>query len=164
MSSLVPKDWSSLSIESIGDLYSGLKGKSSSDFGSGQLYITYLQVFSGKPILKGKCGYVLVSQNELQNRVNYGDVLFTSSSETPDDVATSNVFQSKSYTPFLNSFCTGFRIRNRNALIPKFAKYLFRSNDYRSKVNRVSQGSTRYNLTRKYFKQIIVRIPPPINN
>ena len=160
----IPADWTSASIGTLGELYNGLSGKSADDFGVGKYYVTYMQVFRGGSINESDSGLVTVEETEIQNTIGFGDVLFTTSSETPDDIGTANVFLNHSFKPFLNSFCFGLRIREHSLLHPHYAKFLFRGNNYRRKVNRISQGSTRYNLSKKYFKKIKVILPPPIDN
>ena len=52
------------------------------------------------------CELVLVEDGEHQNRVEYGDILFTQSSETLEEVGLSSVWLHKA-SPFLNSFTSG---------------------------------------------------------
>ena len=73
------------SFSSLGFSYSGLSGKSAQDFGSGKPFITYLNVYSNNIINEKDFQYVAIKEGEKQNVVEYGDVLFTLSSETPED-------------------------------------------------------------------------------
>ena len=74
------------SFSSLGFSYSGLSGKSAQDFGSGKPFITYLNVYSNNIINEKDFQYVAIKEGEKQNVVEYGDVLFTLSSETPEEV------------------------------------------------------------------------------
>ena len=73
-------------IKEIGFLYSGLQGKKKEDFNNGNYkYITYMNVFSNLAINLNECNKVKINIGEKQNVVRYGDVIFTGSSETPDE-------------------------------------------------------------------------------
>ena len=83
------------SFAELGTSYSGLSGKSAQDFGSGKPFITYLNVYSNNIINKNDFQYVAIKDGEKQNIVEYGDVLFTLSSETPNEVGIGSVFLGK---------------------------------------------------------------------
>ena len=55
--------------------------------------------------------YVCINEEEKQNVVKYGDVLFTLSSETPEEVGVGSVYLGKEEV-YLNSFCFGIHIEN----------------------------------------------------
>ena len=65
------------SFAELGTSYSGLSGKSAQDFGSGKPFITYLNVYSNNVIKENDFQYVAIKDDEKQNVVKYGDVLFT---------------------------------------------------------------------------------------
>ncbi len=65
------------SFADLGVSYSGLSGKTATDFGSGKPFITYLNVYSNNVIEETSYQYVRMGENEKQNIVRYGDVLFT---------------------------------------------------------------------------------------
>ena len=101
---------------------------------------------------------MFVEKDEKQNLVQYGDSFFTISSETPDEVAISSVLLDKVDNTYLNSFCFGFRF-DFNILLPEFARYYFRSNYIRKYTYKLSQGSTRFNLSKNKFLEMIINIP-----
>ena len=90
------------SFSELGQSYSGLSGKSADDFGTGKPYITYLNVYSNNVVNENDYQYVRISDGEKQNIVKYGDVLFTLSSETPEEVGIGSVYLGKSDV-YLNS-------------------------------------------------------------
>src|SRR6056300_4732 len=120
MSSLVPHEWSTIKIASIGDFYGGLTGKTAKDFGHGEFFLTYMQVFSEKTNNKEKANLVKIIQGEKHNKVKFRDILFTTSSETPDEIGMTTVFLEKDWTPYLNSFCFGLRPIVPSPLDPYF--------------------------------------------
>ena len=75
-----------LSFSDFGQSYSGLSGKSAEDFGEGYPYITYMNVYQNQIIDSTDIGLVKIKETEQQSVVRYGDILFTLSSETPEEV------------------------------------------------------------------------------
>ncbi len=155
-------EWEEKPIGELGDTISGLKNKKGSDFGRGKPYVTYKQVFDKSYIDFKECGKVEIKDNENQNKIKKGDILFTTSSETPDEVGfASVVLEKQKEETFLNSFCFALRPNDLNTLIPQFSRYLFRSPTYRKKVSSIAQGSTRFNLSKNVFLDISLLIPQP---
>ena len=142
----------SLSFTDIGEDYSGLSGKSAEDFGSGKPYITYVSIYANNFVEDDCCGKVSVERNEKQNVVQKGDMLFTLSSETPEEVCYGAVYLGNSTETYLNSFCFGVRNREEKVFSPYMA-YFFNSSRFRRKVYPLAQGSTRFNLQKSDFLQ-----------
>lgn len=151
-------EWEVISLKQVGETYGGLSGKSKDDFGDGKQYVQYLQVFENSRVKLENCGLVRISESEKQHRVCKGDVLFTVSSETRDEVGVSSVVLDETDELYLNSFCFGLRL-NLNKLSPDFARYLFRNQEFRRKIVRLSQGSTRFNLSKKAVMEISEFVP-----
>ena len=99
-----------LSFNDFGEPYSGLSGKSAEDFGEGCQYITYMNVYQNQIIDTTDVGLVKINETEQQSVVSYGDILFTLSSETPNEVGMGAVYLGDTYPLYLNSFCFGVRI------------------------------------------------------
>ena len=73
-------------IKEIGNFFGGLTGKSKEDFDNGNArYVSYMTVFSNYQLPNVISDTVTISENEKQNRIKKGDILFTGSSETPDE-------------------------------------------------------------------------------
>jgi type I restriction enzyme, S subunit len=154
-------DWVEKRLGSIGDTVNGLVGKSGEDFGTGKQYITYKQVFDKSFIDPLGCGRVQIGQGENQNALVRGDILFTTSSETPNEVGFASVLLENIDELYLNSFCFALRPKQNDDLVPEFSRYLFRSHNYRRIVFPLAQGSTRYNLAKSSFKKLSLDIPHP---
>lgn len=146
----------------IGFLYNGLTGKNKNDFTNGNAkYVTYMNVYSNIEIDTNIENYVKINENEQQNRIEYGDVLFTGSSETPDECGISSVLTKHIDEPlYLNSFCFGFRLFDKSIFLPGFLKYLFRSEELRKQIGKTANGVTRFNVSKKLFAQIRIPLPP----
>lgn len=156
----IPNSWKVIQIGSLGRFYGGLTGKASKDFGSGEPFLTYMQVFEERTSEKDLVDYVTISKAERQNKVQFGDILFTTSSETPADVGMTSVFLEEDWHPYLNSFCFGLRPKSTDLLYPYFAKFLFRGENFRKDIYPLAQGSTRFNLSKEGVKRIRIPVPP----
>lgn len=153
-------EWAPKQLGNIGETLGGLSGKSAEDFGTGKPFVTYKQVFNSSEIDSSECALVQVSENETQNKLQYGDVLVTMSSETPDEVGYTAVVTNKN-TPecYLNSFCFIYRLFDNESIDARFLIYLFSSDVYRTAVVRIAQGITRFNISKTKFKEIELVIP-----
>lgn len=153
-------EWKCYSMKELGGTYSGLSGKSKDDFGSGEPFITYMNIYKN-PVLSTKdMPLVNIEEDERQSVAQYGDIFFTTSSETPEEVGISATLLEKvDRSIYLNSFCFGYRMHDLEVLMPEFAVYYFRSNEFRKKMARLAQGASRYNLSKKYFMDTKIFIP-----
>ena len=146
------------SFTNLGTSYSGLSGKSAQDFGSGKPFITYLNVYSNNAINENDFQYVAIKDGEKQNIVEYGDVLFTLSSETPEEVGIGSVYLGKEKV-YLNSFCFGIHITNTKAAFPPYLSYYVSSTPFRKFIYPYAQGSTRFNLCKADFEKASIKLP-----
>ena len=146
------------SFSSLGFSYSGLSGKSAQDFGSGKPFITYLNVYSNNIINEKDFQYVAIKEGEKQNVVEYGDVLFTLSSETPEEVGIGSVYLGNENV-YLNSFCFGIHIINTKIVFPPYLSYYVSSTPFRKFIYPYAQGSTRFNLCKVDFERASIKLP-----
>lgn len=146
----------------LGYLYGGLTGKSKIDFQGGNAkFVTYMNIFSNISVKTDIDIFVNIGENENQNRVEYGDVLFTGSSETPNECGMSSVLTEKITEPlYLNSFSFGFRLHDKELFLPDFLKYLFRDDSLRKQIGLTASGVTRFNISKKRFAKVTIPIPP----
>ena len=149
-----------ISLDEIGSPYSGLSGKSGEDFGHGSPYITYLNVYQNIIVDEKQIDLVSVSPNEKQNTVSYGDILFTLSSETPEETGIGCVYLGQSGKYYLNSFCFGVTITHPNKVYPPYLAYLVSSAKFRKFVYPLAQGSTRFNLHKNDFMRKKFKLLP----
>lgn len=146
------------SFAELGTSYSGLSGKSAQDFGSGKPFITYLNVYSNNVINENEFQYVAIKDDEKQNVAEYGDVLFTLSSETPREVGIGSVYLGKEKV-YLNSFCFGIHITNTKVAFSPYLSYYVSSTPFRKFVYPYAQGSTRFNLCKADFEKASIKLP-----
>lgn len=152
-------EWEEKRLGELGNTFNGLTGKTKEDFGKGKPYIQYMQIFSSSKININHFGFVDILESDNQNRVQRGDVFFTTSSETPNEIGTASVLVDEVGEVYLNSFCFGFRPNSLDELTPEFAKYLFRSENVRTEIVKLAQGSTRYNMSKVELMKLLVSLP-----
>ena len=148
-----------LSFNDFGKPYSGLSGKSAEDFGNGWPYITYMNVYQNQIIDITDVGLVKINETEQQSVVRYGDILFTLSSETPDEVGMGAVYLGDAYPLYLNSFCFGVHITDESKIFSPFLAYYISTKSFRKAVFPLAQGSTRFNLQKNDFMKKIFHFP-----
>lgn len=149
-------------LKEIGTFYSGLSGKSKSDFSEGNaLLVTYRNIFNNPVLNPAIKDTVVVGKDEKQNEVLWGDILITGSSETPADAGMSSVvlFVPKEKI-YLNSFCFGFRLNDMNEVLPSYIGHLLRSTSIRTAISKTAFGVTRFNVNRMRFADIEIPLPP----
>ena len=149
-----------ISFEQLGSSYSGLSGKSGADFGQGSPFITYLNVYQNNIVNEKQIDLVSVEANESQNTISYGDVLFTLSSETPEETGIGCVYLGSSGKYYLNSFCFGVTITHPDRVYPPYLAYLVSSSKFRKFVYPLAQGSTRFNLQKSDFMRKQFKLLP----
>ena len=148
-----------LSFNDFGEPYSGLSGKSAEDFGEGYQYITYMNVYQNQIIDTTDVGLVKIKETEQQSVVRYGDILFTLSSETPNEVGMGAVYLGDTYPLYLNSFCFGVHIIDESKIFPPFLAYYISTKSFRKAVFPLAQGSTRFNLQKNDFMKKMFLFP-----
>ena len=151
--------WQLRKIGELGTTYSGLSGKSKADFGLGSAqYITFLNVLTNAHIDTTIFESVNIKPGEKQNKVVKGDILFNTSSETPEEVGYCSVLMNDIDNLYLNSFCFGFR-PYAGTINPEFMVYLMRGQIGRSIMKILAQGATRYNLSKNRLCEVTIPIP-----
>jgi len=149
-------DWEQRKLGDMGDTFTGLSGKTKEDFGKGEAeFITYLNVFNN-PISNIKLTE-RVELDKKQNEVRYGDIFFTTSSETPGEVGMSSVWLDNRENVYLNSFCFGYRLKDK--VDPFYMAYSLRSNPIRNQFILLAQGISRYNISKTKAMDIEIMLP-----
>ncbi len=124
-------DWEQRKLGDMGSTFTGLSGKTKEDFGHGDAqFITYMNVFSN-PVANIEMTEA-VEIDAKQNRVKKGDVFFTTSSETPEEVGMSCVMPENKDNIYLNSFCFGYRPTEKFDL--DYLAYVLRADSFRKEM------------------------------
>ncbi len=148
--------WNKKKLGDMGTTYMGLSGKTKDDFGHGAgRFVTYMNVFLNPVSDITRTEAVEIDRN--QNTVQYGDIFFTTSSETPEEVGMSSVWLGRDDNLYLNSFCFGYRPNTE--VDPYYMAYMLRSKTVRSKIVFLAQGISRYNISKSGVMDIEVPMP-----
>ena len=102
--------------------------------------------------------YVRIDSGEKQNIVKYGDVLFTLSSETPEEVGIGAVYLGNKEV-YLNSFCFGIHVENEELAYSPYLSYYVSLTPFRKFTYPFAQGSTRFNLCKADFEMAKIILP-----
>ena len=160
------EDYARTTLGKIGNTYNGLTGKSAEDFGQGSPYITYKSIFDNSRVDISRVEYVQISdieqRNKKQNKVARGDIFFTTSSETPEEVGMTSVLLDNIADCYLNSFCFGYRVYSQEQYLPEYLRFYLRSSIIRKKLFVLAQGSTRFNLSKNEVMRIGINMPKAI--
>ncbi|QQE50650.1 restriction endonuclease subunit S [Corynebacterium urealyticum] len=149
--------WEARPLKNLGSSYGGLTGKTKEDFGHGDArYITYLDVFE-RALITDASRLGATDIDNRQNEVKTCDVLFTVSSEVPEEVGMSAVWLGQGRNIYLNSFCFGFRPTAE--LDSKFLAYVLRSPDFRKKMTLLAQGISRFNISKTRAMELEISFP-----
>ena len=150
------EDWEQRKLGEVGTTFTGLSGKKASDFGHGKAsLITYMNVFSN-PIANPNM-IENVEVDSRQREVEVGDVFFTTSSETPEEVGMSSVLKKKIGITYLNSFCFGFRPSVKFDL--DYLAFMLRSESVRKQIKLLAQGISRFNIAKTKMMYIDIQVP-----
>lgn len=149
-------DWKQSKLGDVGNTYTGLSGKTADDFGHGEAnFITYMNVYNNN--IADPTMVAPVEIDSKQHEVEVGDVFFTTSSETPDEVGMACVLKEKQGIVYLNSFCFGFRPTKSFDL--NFLAYMLRSNYVRNQIKILAQGVSRYNISKTKMMDVSIVFP-----
>ena len=161
---MIPEHWERFRLKDLGYMYSGLTGKSGDDFRCDdetktKHYVPFTNVLNNTVVDNDNFHYVVLEENEQQNQVKAGDLLFLMSSEDYESIAKSAVVLGDPGEVYLNSFCRGLRITNHNCYAP-FLNYQLNSEMYRDALRFEARGFTRINIKIDRVASHFVSLPP----
>lgn len=155
----VPAHWGICKLGFVGRCQNGLS-IGGEYFGSGYPFVSYGDAYKNEVLPKNVKGLVQSSQSDRQTcSVKLGDVLFTRTSETLDEIG----FASTCLHTIPDATFAGFLIRFRpikNLLFPGFSRYFFRSEIHRAYFIGKMNIVTRASLSQDLLKKLPVLIPP----
>ena len=147
----------------LGDLFDFRNGlsKGKEFFGKGTPFIRYTDVYNNRSLRKKDItALVECTSDEIEKlRVSRGDVLFTRTSETAEDVGWSSVMLDDIGDCVFN----GFTIRatpTTDKLLPEYCAFCFATDDFRDYVTRNCAFTTRASLTGKTIADYKLAVPP----
>ncbi len=156
---LIPEDWE---VIDLGDKFSIKNGlnKEKKFFGYGTPIINYMDVFTNVGLYKKDIeGKVFLTHQEKENyKVKAGDLLFTRTSEIPEEIGMASVV----LETIPDVVFSGFVLRARpkdNTFDNEFKKYCFRSNQVRKQIISTCSYTTRALTNGKSLSAIKIPVP-----
>lgn len=156
---MIPADWSLIAVNELLEFKNGLN-KAKEFFGYGTPIVNYMDVFKNPGLLKSDIdGKVNVTKDEQRNyKVNQGDVFFTRTSETIEEIGMSSVM----LDDIPNAVFSGFVLRGRpknDILELRFKKYCFRSEVVRKQIVSTSSYTTRALTNGRLLSKVLIPLP-----
>lgn len=155
----IPSAWKICRLRNIGNPQNGIS-KGGEYFGKGYPFVSYGDIYRNYTLPETVSGLVDTTNEErTQYSVEKGDIFFTRTSETIEEVGFSCVCEKT----IPDATFAGFVIRVRpfsDALDTKYAKYYFRSNHHRFYLVKEMNLVTRASLSQDLLKSMPVLIPP----
>ena len=156
----IPKNWEVLKLGDIFTFKNGLN-KAKEFFGYGIPIVNYMDVYSNEGVyLKDLKGRVHLTSNEIDRfNIKKGDVFFTRTSETKEEIGYATVL----LEDIKDGVFSGFVLRARsesNKLNLLFKKYCFSSNIARKQIYATSTISTRALTNGGSLSLVTIPLPP----
>lgn len=155
----VPEHWDVKPLRYLGSCQNGIN-ISADAFGTGYPFVSYGDVYNNRELPTKPKGLV---ESSISDRVSYsvksGDVLFTRTSETIEEIG----FTSVCIHEIKDACFAGFIIRfrpSKETLYPYFSKYYFSNNLLRYFFVKEMNLVTRASLSQDLLKKLTVAIPP----
>lgn len=156
---IIPKDWQLVPLGDFLKFKNGLN-KEKHYFGTGTPIVNYMDVYKNRGITENDIlGTVTLSFQEIKNyEVKKGDILFTRTSETVEDIGVSSVI----LTVAPNTVFSGFVLRARpkdDRLESNFAKYCFSTKNVRKEIISQSTYTTRALTNGRHLSKVKIALP-----
>ncbi len=156
----IPTNWQLIELGDLFEFRNGLN-KEKQAFGDGTPIVNYVDVYKSNYIetteLKGR---VTLSQSEINRfEVRKGDVFFTRTSETIEDIGLAAVVIDEPKDTVFSGFLLRARPKN-NKLDLLFKKYCFSTFQVRKEIIRKSTYTTRALTNGTYLSQVVLLLPP----
>lgn len=154
----IPEDWE---VKRLGELFSFKNGYNTEarNYGRGMPVASVLEALADRPLRASKIrGKVIAPQKDQDSfSLKRGDLIFTRSSETLEDVGRSNVYEDDAPAMF-----GGFVIRGR----PKTENnsvcinLILKTQEHRDRVMSQGAGAQHYNIGQSGLERVLVAVPP----
>jgi len=155
----IPKHWGMKRLRLIGLTQNGISA-GAEYFGSGYPFVSYGDVYNNRELPRSVKG---LAESSIQDRMHYsvmkGDVLFTRTSETVEDIGFTSVCMKTIEKATFAGFLIRFRPKS-GLLEPGFSKHYFSSYMHRAYFVREMNLVTRASLSQGLLKNLPVLLPP----
>jgi type I restriction enzyme S subunit len=155
----IPQHWDVYKLRYLGSCQNGLS-KAGEYFGSGYPFVSYGDVYKNYELPQEVEGLVESTEVERENcSVKRGDVFFTRTSETIEEVALTSTCLMTVENATFAGFLIRFRPYTQDNIIPEFSKYYFRSQQHRAYFVKEMNLVTRASLSQELLKNFPILLP-----
>ena len=162
MTDQIPDNWKKIKLCKIGVFSTSSVDKKIDDKETYVSLLNYMDIYKNS-IIKDTYNFQKVTSTEKEISsfsVKNGDVFFTPSSETPNDIGHSAVFIGD-LNNLVHSYHTiRFRSKTNEYLDDTYKKYAFKGDSTYEYFRKQATGSTRFTLSLTAFNQCEVLVPP----
>ena len=154
----IPEDWE---VKRLGEIFTFKNGynANANSYGSGTPVASVLDALGNRPITFQSIGLMVRAPDKDREAFSLkaGDLVFTRSSETLEDVGRSNVYLDEA-----NAMFGGFVIRGRPvvAIDSLFVNYMLSTSSCRIRVMSHGAGAQHFNIGQSGLEQVLIPLPP----
>lgn len=157
---VIPEHWSVSYLKYLGSLQNGVS-KGGEFFGTGLPFVSYSDVYKNYELPIIVDGLFESTEQDRENySVKKGDVLFTRTSETIEEIGFTAVCTETIKDAVFGGFLIRFRPYRRNDLDDLYSKFYFRSEIHRRFFVKEMNIVTRASLSQELLKKLPVILPP----
>ncbi len=156
----IPNSWEAVLLGDLFVFKNGLN-KAKSYFGSGTPIVNYMDVYERPGLRPGDLlGRVSLTPEEIRNfKVRMGDVFFTRTSETVEDIGVASVILYEPYDTVFSGFVLRARPRD-GRLNNRYKQYCFASRVVRSQIISNATYTTRALTNGRALSTVWIAVPP----
>jgi type I restriction enzyme, S subunit len=162
MSSVVPEGWSKLVMGNIGTFSTSSVDKKLKDGETHVSLLNYMDIYRNS-VLSSSYPFQSVTapaKQVISSSVKNGDVFFTPSSETPEDIGHSAVFIGDAECLVHSYHTIRFRPVENNYFDDNYKAFAFRGEATYEYFRKRATGSTRFTVSLPIFNELEVLCPP----
>jgi len=156
------KDWEEVELGSLGEFKTSSVDKKDYENQETVELLNYMDVYRN-PTIDNSLKLIKVTASIEQIKtfgLGYGDILFTPSSETPDDIGHSAVFKRYKGTVLYSYHLVRMKLIKKMDI--DFRGYIFNVNYLLNEFSKRATGATRYTLSLKDFKEVFIKLPKDV--
>jgi len=156
---IVPEEWKSTVLSKIFLFKNGLN-KEKEAFGKGTPIVNYIDVYKKRGLRAGDLkGKVELSDKEIKNyNVQKGDVFFTRTSETVDEIGMTSVILDEVKDTVFSGFILRARPFNKH-ICTEYNQYCYSSDLMRNEIRKKSSCTTRALTNGVFLGQVNINLP-----
>jgi len=155
----IPEGWEVKKLRYLGETQNGISA-GAEYFGKGYPFVSYSDVYNNRELPKVVKGLAQsTEEDQKQYSVKKGDVFFTRTSETIEEIGFSSVCLSTIYKSTFGGFLIRFRPSSKKFLFDGYSKFYFSSKIHRAYFVKEMNLVTRASLSQELLKNLPTIIP-----